>query len=399
MKIGVYGGTFNPPHLGHLISARFAMEYLGLDRLLFMPAGDPPHKELPPHSPTAEKRLEMMTLAADSMLLPSRVEVSDLEVRREGKSYTADTLTELHEQYPDDELWLLMGTDMFLTLQNWKRPEVICKLAHLAAFARTQSDTGEMLEVQGKYLSETYGAKCTVIRLPQVIPLSSTQLREELEKGTGREYLAPAVYGYILREGLYGTHGDLRNLNHEELTACSLSMVYAKRHAHILGVARTAVELARRWGGDEELAFRAGILHDCTKYLSLEEHLAICEKYGVELDDMERQSAKLLHSKSGAALARHMYGQNDAVYGAICWHTTGKADMTLLEKIIYLADYMEPNRKFDAVEELRRLCYEDLDKALLLGIQMSIEDLNQRGVPIHKNTQAAMDWLLARGKE
>lgn len=369
MKIGVYGGTFNPPHLGHLISARFAMEHLGLDRLIFMPAGDPPHKDLPPHSPPAQRRLEMMALAADSMLLPGRVEVSDMEVRREGKSYTADTLQELHDQYPDDELWLLMGTDMFLTLQAWKRPETICSLARLAAFARTQADTGEMLETQAKYLSDAFHASCTVIQLPQITPVSSTQLRELLERGEGRQYLPPAVYGYILRHGLYGAHADLRDLDHEDMTACSLSMVCAKRHAHILGVARTAVELARRWGCDGEPAFRAGILHDCTKYLSLQEHLAICERYGLELDGMERESAKLLHSKTGAALARHMYGQNDAVYWAIYWHTTGKADMTLLEKIIYLADYMEPNRRFDGVEELRKLCYEDLDRALLLGVR------------------------------
>lgn len=398
MKIGVYGGTFNPPHLGHLISARFAMEYLELDRLIFMPAGDPPHKDLPQGSPPAETRLELTALAADSMLLPGRVEVSDMEVRREGKSYTAETLTELHDQYPDDELWLLMGTDMFLTLQNWKKPELICSLAHLAAFARTQADTGEMLEIQAKYLRETYKAQCAVIQLPQITPVSSTQLRELLAAGKGREYLPPAVYGYILRNGLYGTHANLKALNHEDMTACSLSMVYAKRHAHILGVAQTAVELARRWGEDEELAFRAGILHDCTKYLSLEEHLAICEKYGLELDEMERQSAKLLHSKTGAALARHMYGQPDQVYWAIYWHTTGRADMTLLEKIVYLADYMEPNRKFDGVEDLRRLCCEDLDKALLLGVRMSVEDLNERGVPIHQNTQGAMDWLLEHGK-
>ena len=398
MKIGIYGGTFNPPHLGHLASARFAMEYLGLDRLIFMPAGDPPHKELPAHSPPAQKRLEMMALAADSMLLPSRVEISDMEVRREGKSYTADTLTELREQYPDDELWLLMGTDMFLSLPSWKKPEVICELAHLAAFAREEADTGELLEAQGRYLGETYGARWAVIPLPQVTPISSTRLRELLGKGGGREYLTSAVYGYILRQGLYGTHVDLKALGHEDLTACSLSMVYAKRHAHILGVAETAVDLARRWGEDEDLAFRAGVLHDCTKYLSLEEHLNICEKYAMELDGMERESAKLLHSKTGAALAKYLYGQGDEVYWAIYWHTTGKADMRALEKIIYLADYMEPNRKFDGVEELRRLCYEDLDEALLLGGRISIEDLDQRGVPIHKNTQAAMDWLLAHGK-
>lgn len=398
MRIGVYGGTFNPPHLGHLISARFAMETLGLDRLLFIPAGDPPHKDLPQGSPPAGERLRMMELAADSMLLPGRVEVSDMEVRREGKSYTADTLAELHEQYPDDELWFLMGTDMFLSLQNWKKPEVICSLARLAAFARTQEDTGEMLEIQAKYLSETYGAKCAVLQLPQITPVSSTQLRGLLAKGEGRTYLSPAVYGHILRNGLYGTHADLKDLDREDMTACSLSMVYAKRHAHILGVAQTAVDLAKRWGCDQELAFRAGILHDCTKYLSLEEHLAICEKYGLELDDMERQSAKLLHSKTGAALSRYLYGQNDQVYWAIYWHTTGKADMTVLEKIIYLADYMEPNRKFDGVEDLRRLCYEDLDEALLLGVRMSIEDLNERRVPIHKNTQGALDWVLEHRK-
>ena len=109
-------------------------------------------------------------------------------------------------------------------------------------------------------------------------------------------------------------------------------------------------------------------------------------------------SAKLLHAKTGAALAKHLYGQPEEVCRAIYWHTTGKADMTKLEKIIYLADYMEPNRKFDGVEDLRRLCGEDLDGALLLGVRMSIEDLNERGVPIHKNTQAAMDWVLEHRK-
>lgn len=393
MKIGVYGGTFNPPHLGHLISARFAMEYLGLDKLLFIPAGQPPHKSLPEGSPTAEQRLEMTAIAADTMLLPGKVEVSDLELRRGGKSYTADTLRALHEQYPDAELWLLMGTDMFLTLQNWREPETICALAHLAAFARTRSDSGEMLEIQGKYLSETYGAKCAVIQLPQITPVSSTQLRELLSAGEGSGYLPPAVWGYILRYGLYGTNADLKTLTLNQLRACSLSMVYAKRHAHILGVEEEAVRLARRWGADEETARRAGILHDCTKYLELPEQLQICAEYGIVLDDLERQSAKLLHSKTGAAVAKHLYGQSDEIYWAIYWHTTGRANMTLLEKILYLADYMEPNRDFLGVEELRRLCYCDLDAALELGLTMSVEELTERGVPIHKNTQGALDWM------
>ncbi len=393
MRIGIYGGTFNPPHLGHLISARFAMDFLELDKLLLIPAGEPPHKAVPEGSPTGEQRLEMTELAADALLLPGRAEVSDMELRRGGKSYTADTLRALRQEYPEAELWLLMGTDMFLTLQNWREPEVICSLAHLGAFTRTRSDTGEMLEIQGKYLSDRFGAKVCTILLPQITPVSSTQLRAMLEQGEGAQYLPPAVYGYILRHGLYGTHADLKTLTVDQLRACSLSMVYAKRHAHILGVEEEAVKLARRWGADEELARRAGILHDCTKYLKLEEHLAICEAAGIGLDDMERSSEKLLHSKSGAAVAKNVYGQSDQVYQAILYHTTGRADMTLLEKIVYLADYMEPNRSFEGVDKLRQLCYTDLDAALEMGLGMSVEDLKQRDVPIHRNTQGALDWI------
>jgi len=282
---------------------------------------------------------------------------------------------------------------MFLTLHKWHEPEVICSLAHLAAFARTEKDTGEMLEIQGKYLGETYGASCTVVQLPRIIPVSSTQLRELLWKGEGRQYLAPGVYGYVLRHGLYGTKADLKHLSDEDLKACSLSMVHAKRHAHILGVAGEAVRLAERWGADKEKAYRAGILHDCTKYLELEAQLAICQKYGVEIDELERKDAKLLHSKTGAAIARGEYGVDEEIYTAIFYHTTGRANMTLMEKIIYLADYIEPNRDFEGVEEMRRLCYEDLDAGLEMGFAMSVADLKRRGVVIHANTQGALDWV------
>ncbi len=398
MKIGIYGGTFNPPHLGHLTSAKAAMAALGLDKLIFLPAAVPPHKELPQGSPGAEQRLEMMTLAADALLEPEKTAVSDMELRRGGKSYTVDSLRQLREQYSRDELWLLMGTDMFLSLQNWREPAAICAMAHLATFAREESDRLEQLEKQGNYLAETFGAESRVLSLPRVTPVSSTQLREKLAQGEGSPYLPLPVYGYILRNGLYGTHADLKHLSDDDLRSCSLSMVRAKRHAHILGVEEEAVRLAKRWGADPELARRAGILHDCTKYLELEEQLQICGEYGILLDDLERVAVKLLHSKTGAALAKHVYGQPEEVYWAIFWHTTGKPDMTLLEKIVYLADYMEPNRDFDGVEELRRLCYEDLDAALQMGLEMSISDLRERGVPVHKNTQGALDWILEHRK-
>ena len=182
-----------------------------------------------------------------------------------------------------------------------------------------------------------------------------------------------------------------------QLRACSYSMMRAKRIPHVMGVEEEAVRLAERWGGDEGMARRAAILHDCTKYFTLEEHLALCQQYGVELDSLERQAVKLLHSKTGACIARAVFGEPDAVYWAIFWHTTAKADMTTLEKILYVADYMEPNRDFEGVERLRALAYEDLDRALLLGVEMTIQEMQQRQVPIHTNTLQARDWLRQHG--
>ena len=209
MKIGVYGGTFNPPHLGHAAAARAVVELLKLDRLLIIPAGLPPHKDLPAGSPTPEQRLEMTRLAADQLGLGDRVEVLDVEIHRHGKSYTADTLAALKARYPDDELWLLMGTDMFLTFQAWHEPERILSLAGIAAFGRTEADTEELFSVQRDYLYRTYPqARLFTLTIPGVVDISSTELREKLARGEGANFLPPAVYGYILREGLYNTQAE-----------------------------------------------------------------------------------------------------------------------------------------------------------------------------------------------
>lgn len=397
MKIGIYGGTFNPPHLGHMAAAQTAAQVLGLDKLILIPAATPPHKQLPEGSATPEQRLEMTRLMADNLNLPGVVQVSDMELLREGKNYTSDTLVAMKALYPESELWLLMGTDMFLTLQNWHEPEKIMELANICAFGRTEQDGEELFAPQRKFLQEKYNARLTTITMPGLVDISSTQLRETLDDGLGEEYLCTAVYGYILRNGLYGTKADLKHLDLPELRACSYSMVRAKRIPHIKGTEEEAVRLAKRWGVDETLARRAAILHDCTKYLELDEQLALCRKYGVELDELERRAVKLLHSKTGACMAKYIFGEDEQVYQAIFWHTTGKADMSMLEKVIYLADYIEPTRDFDGVEHLRALAYEDIEKALLLGMEMTIEEMKQRGNPIHRNTQAARDWLCERG--
>lgn len=394
MKIGVYGGTFNPPHLGHIAAARAVFELLGLDLLLLIPAGLPPHKELPAGSPTRAQRLEMTRLAGEQLGLDGKVQTLDLELRREGRSFTSDTLAQLKARYPDDELWLLMGTDMFLTLQTWHAPEEILSLAGIAAFGRTEEDTEELFSAQRDYLYKTYPqARIFTLTVPGVVDVSSTELREQLVRGEGASLLAPAVYGYILREGLYNTNADLKHLPLSQLRPVALSYLKHRRIPHVLGTEQEAVRLAERYGGDVEKARVAALLHDCTKRLDMEEQLALCKQYGIRLDALERQALKLLHSKTGAAIARDVFGVDDEIYGAIWYHTTGRANMTKLEKIIYLADYIEPSRNFPGVDKLRKVCYEDLDKGLLLGLEMTIEEMTGMGSPVHHATIEARDAL------
>lgn len=394
MKIGIYGGTFNPPHLGHVTAARAVFELLKLDRLLVIPAGLPPHKDLPDHSPTAAQRLEMTRLAAEQMGLDGKVEVVDIELSRAGKSYTSDTLAQLKERYPDDELWLLMGTDMFLTLQAWHAPEEILSLAGIAAFGRTEADTEELFSVQRDYLYKTYPqARIFTLTIPGVIDVSSTELRQKLAAGEGGALLPPAVYGYILRQGLYGTNADLKHLSLSQLRPVALSYLKHKRIPHVLGTEQEAIRLAERYGADVEKARIAALLHDCTKKLDMESQLALCDHYGIQLDELEQVSLKLLHSKTGAALARDVFGVDEEIYNAIWWHTTGHANMTLLEKIIYLADYIEPSRDFPGVDKLRSVCYKDLNEGLLLGLEMTIREMTDMGNPVHRATLEARDAL------
>ena len=382
MRIAIYGGSFNPPHLGHAEAARAAVTALKPDRFLIVPTNIPPHKELEENSPGPEARLELCRLAFRE--IPD-VEVSDLEIRREGKSYTADTVDILRGEFPGAELCLVMGTDMFLSFRSWYRWQYLLESCTLAVLSREEDDRRE-LETFKAALEAEHGAR--VLLIPHTpLPMSSSEIRKKLRLGLGADCLSPEVYGCVIRCGFYGAKPDLSWLR--RMTAPYLS---ADRVAHVAGVESTAVRLAARWGEDPDRAAVAGILHDITKAFKREKQLKLCEKYGIMLDNAERENPALLHARTGAELARELFGVSDAVYDAIRWHTTGKPDMTVLEKIIYLADYTEPTRNFSGVEELRALCLEDLDRAMALGLKMSIEDLRERGKPIFHDTMDAYNW-------
>ena len=395
MNIGIYGGTFDPPHAGHIAAAQAAMEALHLDKLLLIPDAQPPHKQLPQGSATPQQRYDMTVLATAS--LGKLAEVSDMELRRAGVSYTADTLAALRAQYPEDTLYLLMGSDMFLSLHTWRRPADIVALAHIAPFSRETEDESAAFDAQKAYLEQHFAAQVTVIPNPQVVEVSSTEIRARLARGQGGELLPPPVWGYIQRERLYGTRTDLTHLTPEALRPIALSYLKPKRMPHVLGTEQEAVRLAEKYGADVTKARIAALLHDCTKKLDMDEQLALCRQYAIPLDELEQKALKLLHSKTGAAIARDVFAVDDEIYNAILYHTTGKPDMTLLEKIIYLADYIEPTRDFPGVETLRRTVYEDLDRGLLLGLTMTIDEMEEMGNPVHHMTRDARDYLLKRG--
>lgn len=388
-RIGIYGGTFNPPHVGHIQAAKQAVSTLGLTKLLMIPAYAPPHKAvLPSNSPRARQRLEMLRIAAADC---PQIEVSDLELKREGISYTWETLETVKKLYPGAELVLLMGTDMFLTFDTWKNPEKILGEATLGVFYR--GDKGEKAAaLKQKEALEARGAKVLLVH-NDVIVISSTQMRRLLAFRCAGEFLPAGVLDYIREYNLYDTRTNWKNLPMDRLEQVVVSLLNPNRVRHVLGCRDTAVALAKRWGADVTDAARAGILHDITKAIDGPLQLTLCDAYGKLLDDFSKRYPRTLHALTGSMVAQRIFGENPAVVSAIESHTTGKANMTLLEKIIYVADYMEPNRDFPGVQMLRELAFSDLDGALKLGLEMTLEHLKAQGAEVSPASRSALDWL------
>ncbi len=387
-RIGIYGGTFNPPHIGHIQAAKQAVTALGLTKLLVIPDRIAPHKAMPGNSATPQQRLDMLRIALKDC---SGMEVSDLELNREGPSYTYETILQLRQIYPDARLVLLMGTDMFLSFHTWKNPQIILDNAMLGVFYR--GEKGEAAAIEAKKAEmEAAGAEVELVKNP-VINISSTQMRRLLAFRCAGEFLPEGVLDYIRENRLYDTRAPWKNLPMEQLEKIVIRLLNPNRVAHVLGCRDTAVDLAKHWGADVTDAARAGILHDITKAIDGPLQLTLCEAYGKILSDFSRRYPKTLHALTGSLVAERIFGENENVVSAIEHHTTGRADMTLLEKIIYLADYIEPNRTIPGVEELRRLSYTDLDAAMKLGLEMTLEHLNRQGAEVSPASRDALAWL------
>ena len=387
MRIGIYGGTYSPPHIGHMRAAEFAIDALKLDRLLLIPTGVSPHKEMAAGASSAD-RLRMLRISAADI---EKAEVSDIEVNRSGSSYTVDTLRAIKGENPDSQLVLLMGTDMFTSFLSWREPDAILELAALAVFCRGEKGEAARIGAQ-KAVLEAMGARVELVENP-VTAISSTDLRRMLIFGCADSFLMPGVGDYIRSNGLYGTGKDRKNLSMEELETEVVSLLNPNRVAHVLGCRDCAMELARLYGENEVDAARAGLLHDITKAIDGPLQLTLCAEYGIVLDTFSQRFPKTLHALTGSLVAQRIFGENERVVSAICHHTTGRADMTLLEKIIYIADYVERNRDFPGVEEMRQLAYTDLDKAVLMGLESAVAHVRRPGQDLAPATIEALEFL------
>ncbi len=184
-----------------------------------------------------------------------------------------------------------------------------------------------------------------------------------------------------------------KNLSDEQLMQTVNSLLDESRIPHVLGCAEAARELADIWGANPDDAWRAGILHDVTKALNGQAQRQLCQCYGLQVDPFHWENPKLLHQVTGAEVASRVFGENPAVCQAIRTHTTGCTGMNTLQKIIYVADYTEPNRQFEGVDVLRKLSQTDLDMALCMGLEMTISLLQKRGSAICAESLAVLKEL------
>lgn len=372
MKIGVFGGTFNPPHNGHIRLAKAAADELKLDKLLVIPSCIPPHK-IAAKLADGQERLEMCRLAFGG---DPRFEVSPMELERGSRSYTVETLRELKALYPDSELYFIVGSDMLESFDKWYLWQEILSLSVLCAASREEGYSPDL---------SRFGKLAERIKIITLDPLevSSTQIRNSAGE-VSSELLDPKVAAYIREHGLYDDGLD----RYRELLRGKLN---PRRLFHSECVSECAGVLAERYGASVEKARLAGLLHDVMKNAPANEQLALMP----DITPLELLNSKVWHQISGEAFLRQNgIVTDEEILGAVRWHTTGKAGMTLLEKIIYVADFISADRDYKDVEVVRRLAYISLEHAILYTSRYTVNKMVSQDLLLHPATVECYNDML-----
>ena len=290
---------------------------------------------------------------------------------------------------------------MFLTLGTWNRFEQIARLAVLCAAPRDGVSLRELQEC-AQTLRER-GARCAVEDIPE-FRVSSTALRERLRAGTGAVHglaaeglLPEAVAEYVIGRKLYTGKGPVKTMQtDEQFTEIIRGRLTDKRFRHSLAVAEQAARLAPLYGADPQKARTAGILHDILKDEKPAALLQILRDFDIILDNAERVSPNLWHAIAGAAfIERVLHVDDPEIVAAVRYHTTGRAGMSPLEKTLFVADFTSADRKYDDVEEMRRLAEKGSAPAMEYGLAYTIRDLAERGLAIHPDAVYAYNELVA----
>ncbi len=365
-KTGILGGTFNPVHNGHIKIAKAAKEQYGLDRVIFLTSGNPPHK----------RDEEILDAKIRHIMVKRAISgidgfcACDWEVKREEYSYTLSSLLHFKELYPNDDLYFIIGGDSLRDFNTWYKPHEILKLCTLLVYDR---EGGSFVSDIAKPIT---GAK---------IDASSTDIRNRVREGEDIRGLVPeCVRGFIERNHLYKEVSSFE----EKLK----TMLKPERYIHSLGVRDTAKALAEKYGADSYKAEIAGLLHDNAK--NMDNPLERCRDLEVELDEFEMENPALIHAKLGAETVKCEFLVNDKeIVNAIRFHTVGYPGMSLLEKIIFVADLVEPNRSFQDAKILRELAFSDIDRVVLECVKSTVEVNKKRGAEVHPNAYKIIEWL------
>lgn len=371
MRIAIYGGAFNPVHNEHVNIARAAIESLSLDKLIVVPTAVSPHKKT---SLTAKPsdRLNMCRLAFSGM---EKVEVSDYEIKRGGVSYSYVTCRHFRKLYENDELYFIIGADMLESFGLWKEPEEILKRVTLAVCARENED-----ELKGFIKAFQTTFRREIVNFGYLgKAVSSTRVRVLAALGEDTAGLVPEkVRNFIKKRELYAL---------KELWSVK-KLLTRERWEHTVRVAITAAENCRRVRVFEFDAITAAALHDCAKYLSSESS----ELKGFTFPTGVPQS--VLHQFTGAYVAEHAFGVRDAdILNAIRYHTTGRENMSGLEKLIYLSDLLEEGREFDGVDGLRKIFRRNVDECLFAALSHQLDYLKTKGADVSPLTRRAYNYI------
>lgn len=371
MRIGLFGGSFDPVHKEHVKLARSAVSALGLDRLYILPSFVAPHK-LSGSNADGEARAELCKIAFQGV---AEAVVDDFELSRGETSYSYITCAHFRGLFPEAEIFFLVGADMLENFPQWRRPEEILKNVTLAACGRADGD----VRASAERVKALYGKE------PVLIPftgedVSSTRIRIELAFGKDPAGLDGAVLARIRERGLY-THPAI---------ASALALEKEERREHSFRTALTAVKYAKREGVSEARAILACALHDCGKYVPLSSPLL------AGFSPPEGVPAPVLHQYTGAYIAEHAFGIEDReILEAIRYHTSGKENMTALGKLVLVSDMVEEGRDFPCVGELRSALDRSLDEGLVACLARQIEFLRERQIPVYPLSERALTW--ARG--